>query len=191
MSRTRLAVMAFTLGIIAAPWGVWIVESCLSPAVAQERDDFSETEPELNRRPGGDRGNQDLIVVDQRLDQADSKSIYLELCKQKAQLLTAEALEREIESLQQELVELEASQKLRTAERQLQQLINEHPQSRAAGQARTMLDSMRQQPRGQGRSVPLPSDDFGGEDVFTRGDDAVVPARRSPTRQPAYEAPRK
>ena len=190
MSRTRLAVMAFTLGIIAAPWGVRIVESCFSPALAQERDDFNETEPELNRRPGGDRGNQDLIVVDQRLDQADSKSIYLELCKQKVQLLTAEALEREIESLQQELVELEASQKLRTAERQLQLLINEHPQSRAAGQARTMLESMRQ-PRGQGKNVPLPGDDFGGEDVFTRGDDSVVPARRSPTRQPTYDAPRK
>jgi hypothetical protein len=184
VSRKGLAAIAFIMGLIAAPIGVRFFESCVNPAVAQDRiyrvginqDNIDEPHP----IPG--RENQDLIVVDPV--PVDPKAVYLELCQQKALLLTPEALERETQALRQELVELEATQKLRKAEWQLQQLIDEHPDTSAAMVARGMLQSIRIQPHPQDpefihrrKLVPVP------DDVFDRTPDADnVPQRdKAPT----------
>lgn len=83
----------------------------------------------------------DLIVIEPA---PDAGEVYLELVKQKIELLTPEELARETEVLQKELAELQAAKKLREAERKLEQLIDEFQGSSAAERARVMLDAGRQ-----------------------------------------------
>ena len=83
----------------------------------------------------------DLIVVDRVPDRGD---VYLELVKQKIELLTPDELARETEILRKELAELQAAQKLREAERKLEELIDAFQGSSAAERARVMLEAGRQ-----------------------------------------------
>lgn len=85
--------------------------------------------------------DKEFLAVQSEDTPSDPKQAYLELVKQKLQLLTAEEIAEEVRALQQELVERQATKKLRDAVRQLNELIEEHPNSRAANRAQQMLNS--------------------------------------------------
>ena len=178
MSRQGLALIAFGLGIVIAPLGWVLTTNTSTPAMAQEigNEDLIDIQPgergqsrKSADRPGQEQ-DQDLASIEPVDDLPNPVAIYLDLAKQKAELLTPEELAHETQVLRQELLELQATLKLRKAEQQLQQLIDEHPDSGAAKRAQTLLDVLRN-PRSNStfRSPelrPEPEDDF--EDVQTR-----------------------
>lgn len=156
MNRQGLALLAFGLGIVAIPFSSAILELGMAPVAAQ---DLPGTEVELQEEKFP-VPNQDLIVVQPAAE--DAESVYLELARQKAKLLSRDALQLETQVLRRELVELQATQKLKEVERQLQQIIQEHPNTSAAGRAQMMLQAL-QAPvpvfRRPG-AVPVPDETF-------------------------------
>ncbi len=151
MSRQGLALIAFGLGIVMAPLGWVLTTNITTTAIAQEggNEDLIDIQPGERRqskksvdkpRQAQDQG---LAAIEPVEDQPSPVAVYLDLAKQKAELLTPEELAHETQVLRQELLELQATLKLRTAEQQLQQLIDEHPESGAAKRARMLLDVLR------------------------------------------------
>lgn len=134
MRRHGMAVLAFGLGILAFPFASAILEVSSAPVAAQD-DTGLGVELPTNNDPGD---NQDLIVVEPVAE--DAESVYMELARQKAKLLSREQLQLETQVLQRELQELQATQKLKDLERQLQQLVKEHPNTDAAARALFMLE---------------------------------------------------
>ena len=182
MSRRRLAVVVFGLGMIATPIGYTLVGALVTQAVAQEEDELENVDLRGKSR-------QDLIVIQPAEDNSNPQSIYLELAKQKALLLTPEELVRETELLRRELVELEANHKLRDAERLLQQLIDEHPGSGAAERALIMLGGGRApifHPEQRRPTITLPNDELVPDNFrrhqpkfrFDEVDERVIPPRK-------------
>lgn len=120
MNGRRQLVVVFALGMLAIPVGRFLVSDSVTPAIAQ--DEFL-----------GE------VAVHPEQPLADPRAEYLELIQQKVKLLTPEELNQEIQKLRAELVELESAKKMREIVRELEQLIAEHPESRAAERARQML----------------------------------------------------
>lgn len=67
---------------------------------------------------------------------------YLQLTEQKSQLMDRDALNQAIQGAGLELEELTADEKLQQARQQLLELMKAHPETRAARQARVMLQSV-------------------------------------------------
>ena len=141
MDRRCLAVVAFGLGVVAAPmafrFGGALFEP--TPIVAQEK---RVPAPNDSLDPF-----EEAAAVTVESEPGDLVTQFLRLSQQKARLLNPEELMREVEALKQELVELRATVELRAAEQQLQKLIGEHPQSKAAEKAKRMLDAVTPSPR--------------------------------------------
>ena len=189
MSRQGLALIAFAFGVFMAPLGWLLMETSVKTVAAQDEDLIVIEPVDEDQERGrftGEEPNLDLIVVEPAPN--DPQSVYLDLARQKAQLLTPEALERETQLLRKELVELQATQKLKDAEAQLQRVIEEHPNTTAAERARRMLQSMGPP------LVPIPDDPFGKNEyrrpqlapsTFDYVDpiEDSVPARRAPKTQ--------
>ena len=156
MNRQGLALCACLM--FAALTIIRLIESEPNNALAQDDNlDLIVIEPFREIKPGGD--NRDLIVIDPVPE--DPQSIYLELCRQKAEHLTPEMLQQEIQAVRQELTELQAAKKLLDIEKQLQRLIDEHPDSSAAERARLMLESSLRKPLPRNRlRPPIREDDF-------------------------------
>jgi hypothetical protein len=147
MSRHGLALVAFALGIVAAPIGWVLTTNTTTSAVAQEGgdEDLIDIQPgERQSKKPVDRLKQervrDLVETEHGDEKVNPVAVYLNLAKQKAELLTPDELAGETQVLRQELLELQATLKLRKAEQQLQQLIDEHPGSGAARRAKTLLE---------------------------------------------------
>ena len=92
--------------------------------------------PQKNSLP--QRGDELIRVTETATSSAEE---FLELSKQKAELLTPEEMAHEVDSLRKELTELRATVQLREAVGKLKQLIGEHPQSQAAQRATRMLEA--------------------------------------------------
>ena len=157
-----------------APLG-WVLTTGITTAViAQDvgSEDLIDIQPgERQPKDLKLKSGQERLVEEQPADdQPNPVADYLDLAKQKAQLLTPDELVRETQVLRRELLELQATLKLRKAEQQLQQLIDEHPESGAAQRAQTLLDVLHN-PRsnstfGSPQLTPEPEDAF--EDVQIR-----------------------
>ncbi len=165
MSVRKLVWLVLGLGIVATPLLFSLVGSLALPVMAQEKP-FEDV---------------DLIVIgpaqkadeDRQEIEANPQDVYLELVRQKIQLLTPEELGRETQSLRMELLELQATRKLREAERQLQQLILEHPGSQAAARAKNMLE--------KGPALrPVPDEATFQQDDIPSADTFRTPQRSSP-----------
>ena len=146
MSRQGLAVIAFALGFVMAPLCWVMTTSVTTPAVAQEGgiEDLIDIQPEERQPKVKYKPRQERLAEEQpAADRPNLVADYLDLAKQKAELLTPEELAHETQALRRELWELQATLKLRKAEQQLQQLIDEHPESNAAQRAKTLLDGLR------------------------------------------------
>ena len=193
MSRQGLALIAFGLGIVVAPLGWVLTINITTPAVAQEGG----TEDLIDIQPG-ERQSKDLkyklsqerLVEEQPADdQPNPVAIYLNLAKQKAELLTPDELAHETQVLRQELLELQATLKLRKAQQQLQQLIDEHPESVAAQKAKMLLEVLGSQIHltpnyGSPSMTPTPDDAFESitQDTFAPGPQR----RRTPAVDPKH-----
>ena len=173
MSRQGLALIAFGLGIVVSPLGWVLTTNITTPVIAQEggTEDLIDIQPGERRqsKKSVDRlrqeHDQDLVAIEPVDDQPNPVAIYLDLAKQKAELLTPDELAHETQVLRQELLELQATLKLRKAEQQLQQLIDEHPESGAAQKAKMLLEVLRNQIHltpiyGSPQMTPIPDDDF-------------------------------
>lgn len=167
MSRQGPALIAFGLGIVVAPLGWVFTTDVTTAAIAQDggNEDLIDVQPgepkDLKSKPRQARAVEEQPVD----DQPNPVAIYLDLAKQKAELLTPEELAHETQALRRELLELQATLKLRKAEQQLQQLIDEHPESNAARRAKTLLEVLRNpiDPNliyGTPELTPTPDDDF-------------------------------
>ena len=195
MSRQGLALIAFGLGIVVAPLGWNLTTNISTPAIAQEGgiEDLIDIQPGERQQSKKsvdslrqEEGRVDIEPVD---DQPNPVAIYLDLAKQKAELLTLEELTHETQVLRQELLELQATLKLRKAEQQLQQLIDEHPESGAAQKAKMLLEVLGNQTHltpiyGSPPMTPTPDDAFETipQDTFAPGPQR----RRTPTVVPKY-----
>lgn len=161
MHRRSIVLLAFGLGMIAIP----IVTVVISPAIAQE----------------------DELVRVAPTNDDDPKQIYLDLIKSKLSLMTPEELQRETDELRGELFEMQATEKLRDAERKRQEVIEQHPQTTAAQRARNMLKNSE-----RGRSDSHRDDDF-QPSVPPRNPPRQVPSNESETvrsrRRPAERDP--
>lgn len=149
----RMLFIAFAVGTIAMPLVYSLKGMCADP-----------TQP---------RQELDLIVVEPAPATAD---LYLELIKEKIDLLTAEELAREAEVLRKEVKELQAARKLREAEQNLQRLIDQFQGSVAAQRARVMLDAGRQHENPLQRQKMAPI--FNTSDPFDPGQEFEVPPRK-------------
>lgn len=149
MSRRSLTLTAFVLGAVT-PICLQFFQSPLRElipvAVAEEDvliDDVSpQSTLDLIDDTTGGRISEDQSgpVFNLQLDPNDPRrQTFLELAKKKSQLLSPEELDQEIQRLQVELTELEAAKKFRSIERELEKLIEQFPQSRAARRAEKML----------------------------------------------------
>lgn len=190
----RLGLAAFVFLMIATPSIIKLIDSLSDTAVAQD-EDF----------PNRHEDHQDLIVIEPvpEIPAEDPQSIYLELCRRKAKLLAPKLLEREIQVLREELIDLQATQRLRDVESQLQRLIDEHPESNAAQRARLMLEYSLRKPVPAGGLRPLQRDEDFESDPFPTPEnsrsefsDDLLPARRAPARRvpdpisdPTFESP--
>jgi len=189
MTRQGLALCACLM--IAALTIIRVIESEPNNALAQDDNlDLIVIEPFRGIQPGGDKRlddsipfplekpNRDLIVIDPAPEDPaaeDPQSIYLELCRQKAEHLTPEMLQREIQAVRRELTELQAAKKLLDVEKQLQRLIDEHPDSSAAERARLMLESSLRKPLPRNRPRPPNLEDDFDEPALRPIPDRNVP----------------
>ena len=184
MTRQGLALCACLM--FAALTIIRLIESDPNNALAQDDNlDLIVVKPFLEIQPGGDKRlddsipfplekpNRDLIVIDPVPE--DPLSIYLELCRQKSEHLTPEMLQQEIQSLRQQLTELQAAKKLLDAEKLLQRLIDEHPDSSAAERARMMLESSLRKPLPRNRPRPPNREDDFDEPAIRPTPDRNVP----------------
>ena len=154
MSRRNFALVTFVLGAVTtsiclqlfqSPWAV------LFPAAVAEEEVLINDDSERQRSSldliddttgGKISDDQSAPVFNLQLDPNDPRrQMFLELARKKAQLLSPEELDREIQRMQVELTELEATKKLRSIERELEILIEQFPQSRAARRAGRMLQT--------------------------------------------------
>ncbi len=187
MSRQGLAWVAFALGIVAAPLG-WVLTANIStPVIAQDggNEDLIDIQPgERQSRDLKYKPRQERLAEEQPADERPNPvADYLSLAKQKAELLTPDELTHETQVLRRELLELQATLKLRKAEQQLQQLIDEHPESNAARRAKTLLEILRNPIDanliyGSPSMTPIPDDAF---ETLPSGAFAPVPQRRRTT----------
>ncbi|WP_010585167.1 hypothetical protein [Schlesneria paludicola] len=118
MHRRSIALLAFGLGMLSAPVIAIVMSHTTGTAIAQDEE---------------------LARVRPKSDDLDPKEVYLELIKSKLSLMTPEELQHETDALRGELFELQATEKLREAERKLEEVIEQHPQTMAAQRARNML----------------------------------------------------
>ena len=174
MSRGSIALLAFGLGIVATPVITVVISHSTTTAMAQERDD-------------------DLVHISPVDEERDAKQVYLDLVKSKLSLMTPEELQQETEALRGQLFEMQATEKLREAQRKLEELINEHPQTTAAQRARNMLKNADQIGPGQrsrqnpSRLTPTQSDPFSiDSSVPDPSDGEVVAPRRE---RDSFDAP--
>jgi hypothetical protein len=146
--------------------------------------------------PFGSDGSGPITVVPQAQPSAHSATFepldanpvrqrFLELSKKKAQALNEEELKREVESMETEVRELEAWVKVQQAVRQLHEVVDKHPNTRAADTANKaiqLIEERRSSPRFM-RGAPQKEKDekFKREDEepgFGRGAQ-VIPQRRA------------
>lgn len=165
----RLVLIASILGIIAVPFVYSLSGTCAEPPVGIRVPD---PDPLVGK------------------EAPSTGATYLELVKQKVALLTAEELVHETEILRKELAELQANRKLREAEQNLEQVIEQFQGSSAAQRARLMLDAGRQQivpPRNRPRT-----EIFFEESVVPQQrsfDSAPPPDDNDPSRRPIRPVP--
>jgi len=84
------------------------------------------------------------------LDANPVRQRFLELSRKKAQALNEEELKREVESMETEVRELEAWAKVQQAVRQLHEVVDKHPNTRAADTANKaiqLIEERRSSPR--------------------------------------------
>ena len=172
MKQRGLVLSAFALGIVAAPLGWVSITSVTTSVIAQDvgSEDLIDIQPGERQfsRASADRRRQEpdqgLTEIQPVAEQSDPMADYLSLAKQKAQLLTPDELAHETQILRRELLELQATLKLRKAGQQLQQLIDEHPESGAAQRAKALLNVLHN-PRSNStfespELIPAPEEDF-------------------------------
>ena len=195
MSRRQISTLVFSAAIICTAIGGLTLVPMLSVSIAAQEED-----------PQGELGT---VRVDANEDETPN-ALYLRLIQKKLQLISPDELANEIQKLRMELAEREAFRKLEQASQQLQDLIDQHPNSRAAQNARRMLQVERRVPReeddgnpggfnpnpGYTTGVPEPDEDVQPVPVRARErkreetleqDDSPYP--QEPRKKPAVDSP--
>jgi hypothetical protein len=117
------------------------------------------------------------------LDSLPIRQRFIELSRKKAYALNEEQLKREVEAMEAEVRELEAWAKAQEAVRLLHEVIEKHPNTKAAETANAaiqLIDQRRVSPRST-RETPRP-------DTFTPGTFEPAPgAGRRPESRPTDE----
>jgi|GEM_PF-6750590 len=166
MNGRRQLIVGLGLGLLVIPVVRFVVTDSVSPAIAQE---------EVRGR----------VIANPDQPVPDSQQEYLNLIQQKVKLLTPDELNGEIKKLRLELVELESAKKMREIVRQLEELIEQHPQSRAAERARLMIqDRAPDYSRSGGRYAPVDSDSDLIETVRPKRTTVPVPDDNNPFESP-------
>ena len=132
MSRRQISTLVFGAAIICTAVGGLTLTPTLSVSIAAQEE---EPQAELG-----------AVRVDANEEETPN-DLYLKLINKKLQLISPDELANEIQKLRMELAEREAFRKLEQAKQQLQDLIDQHPNSRAAQNARRMLQLERRVPR--------------------------------------------
>lgn len=100
-----------------------------------------------------------------------NRSKYLELLRRKAELMTDEQIDAELQEVTVDIGELEASRKLEHVMTELQALVSEHPNSVAGQKARRMVETA---------SAPILHDN--GDGVFRQRHEERAPTYSAPSR---------
>jgi hypothetical protein len=160
--RRTISVGAVTpimaLGFLACTHAVLLAQSPKTPTPGP-----TVTPAPVPLTPFGSEGSGTITVVPQaqppalsdnnKLETLDANPIrqrFLELSKKKAAALNEEELKREVESMETEVRELEAWVKVQQAVRQLHEVVNKHPNTKAAETANAaiqLIEERRVSPR--------------------------------------------
>ncbi len=162
-----MAVLALTETVLLAQAPK--AESPKAPAAPLRIQPIPEVKPVPDARPASiDPGPQSrsFVVIPPVIDASPIRRRFLELSKKKALALTEEQLKHEVERMEGEVRELEAWAKAQEAVRLLQDVIEKHPNTKAAETANAAIQLIEQQ-----RSVTP----FSPEKLFER---ASRPQRR-------------
>jgi uncharacterized protein YqgV (UPF0045/DUF77 family) len=159
--RRTISVGAVTpivaLGFLACMHAVLLAQSPKTPASGA-----TVTPAPVPSTPFGSEGSGTITVVpqaqspalsDNKLETLGANPIrqrFLELSKKKAAALNEEELKREVESMETEVRELEAWAKVQQAVRQLHEVVDKHPNTKAAETANAaiqLIEERRVSPR--------------------------------------------
>lgn len=178
MRRFMRRLLMLTCGVTGLAFALAIVLRHVEPPAQAQQPDYAEAEP---------LSLENLDVADAAIEEAGTGSLgirqqYVELLRKKAELMSEEEITGELDRLKSDITELEASRALESITRQLQELIDSHPQTAAARRAQQML------------AVPVQGDaPYYGGPAPTRArpvpDRGFEPAAPSPSRPTNGELP--
>lgn len=154
MSRRQISTLVFGAAVICTAIGGLTLVPVLPQSMAGQDED-----PQPERRG--------TVRVDADEEETPDAR-YRRLIEKKLKLMTPEEVMNEIEKLRRELADREAYRKLDTAKQELQELIDQHPNSHAAHLARQMLHA-------GNRVVPAPMDPNNPNETYNPSDFEVRP----------------
>jgi hypothetical protein len=134
----RLPFVALALAISAVVVTVCLAQQPMS--TAPRSPSFSFTAPRLPAEvPAEAAATEEAAEAVEEIDPDALRSQVLDLIKQKLEMMTAEELKAALSQTEQELQEIQASHALLEAKHILQDIVQNHPKTRAARQAQTIL----------------------------------------------------
>jgi TolA-binding protein len=154
----RAAVFGMVVVVVASAWTYLAAQSSPSPPAKATFD-----EPTAPAAPKNSKSQRDALSVPQSrtFDQPGAQPLtplqqrYVDLATKKARLMTEEQLQQAVNEMDHQVDELNAWSKVEEGARALREVIEKHPQSRAAATARSLIRII-----DQGRPTNSPEDSF-------------------------------
>lgn len=179
----RAAVFAMVAIVIASAWTILLAQSDSLKQNKAAKESVALPAPSdpvpVPLAPRFERADAPAPQVPQAVDRPREAALtplqqrYIDLATKKARLMTEEQLQQAVNELDRDVDELNAWSKLEQSARTLREVIEKHPQTRAAGTARSAIRII-----DQGRSMNNSDNDF-----KPRPDLGVPPASQPPSDQ--------